>query len=165
MITLNVGGTLFTTTVATLIKYPDSMLAAMFNPESERPPAQKDSSGNYFIDRDPEPFRVILCFLRNARLPEDIVGCSLEQVGWEAIYFGLKELMRITGERKRAKEEEEMKQREAPKISPLEYEERALKLRHLKGVGWDLPSINNARKLVGKYEFKAVGLRRLGYED
>ena len=165
MITLNVGGTLFTTTVATLTQYPDSMLAAMFNPESGRPPAEKDGQGNYFIDRDPEPFRVILSFLRNAKLPEEIIGCTLEQLEWEATYFGLKELLSITGEMKRAKEEEKRREKEARKMSPLEYEERALKLRYLKGVGWDNPSLNNARKLVGKYESKAAELRRLGYTD
>ena len=36
------------------------MLAAMFDPQSERPPAMKDVNGNFFIDRDPKPFEVIL---------------------------------------------------------------------------------------------------------
>ena len=106
MISLNVGGTRFTTSVSTLTKQPNSMLASMFNPESDRPPAEKDDQGSYFIDRDPEPFRVILIFLRNGRLPEDIVGCSLEQVEWEADFFGLDELLKIINRRKKAKEEE-----------------------------------------------------------
>ena len=106
MISLNVGGTHFSTSVATLTKYPNSMLASMFNPESDRPPAEKDEQGSYFIDRDPEPFRVILSFLRNGRLPQDIVGCSLEQLEWEADFFGLEELLKIVRVRKKAKEEE-----------------------------------------------------------
>ena len=106
MISLNVGGTQFTTTVATLTKYPNSMLALMFNSESDRPPAEKDDQGSYFIDRDPEPLRIILIFLRNGRLPEDIVGCSLEQVEWEADFFGLEELLKIINRRKKVKEEE-----------------------------------------------------------
>ena len=36
------------------------MLAAMFDPKSKRPPAMKDDKGNFFIDRDPKPFEVIL---------------------------------------------------------------------------------------------------------
>ena len=36
------------------------MLAAMFDPQSERPPAMKDDNGNFFIDRDPKPFEVVL---------------------------------------------------------------------------------------------------------
>ena len=41
-------------------QYPDSLLAAMFDPKSERPPARKDSQGNFFIDGQPEPFELIL---------------------------------------------------------------------------------------------------------
>ena len=108
MIKLNVGGTLFTTTVATLTKYPDSMLAAMFNPESERPPAEKDDNGNFFMDRDPRAFEYILQFLRNARLPKEIVGCSIEQVEWEADYFSLQELLDIIGKRKDKEEREKV---------------------------------------------------------
>merc|ERR1712117_549841 len=119
LITLNIGGTNFTTTVATLTQYPDSMLAAMFDPESERPPAMKDDKGNFFIDRDPEPFRIILSFLRSARLPEDIVGCSIEEVEWEADYYGLKKLLKIIGERKK----------EEPKMSSLDCDERAAEIR------------------------------------
>ena len=40
LISLNVGGTVFTTTVATLTKDPDSMLAAMFR-SADLPPAKK----------------------------------------------------------------------------------------------------------------------------
>ena len=50
------------------IQYPESMLAAMFDPESERPPARKDDQGNFFLDGEPEPFKFILQFLRRGRL-------------------------------------------------------------------------------------------------
>ena len=106
VITLNVGGTLYTTTVATLTTgaASGSVLAATFDPESarlERLPARRDKEGNFFIYRDPEPFRVILGYLRNTRLPDDIVGCSLQQVQWEASYYGLDGLLKIIEERKK----------------------------------------------------------------
>ena len=41
IVTLDVGGTLFKTTLTTLRQYPGSMLAAMFDPSSGRPPAIK----------------------------------------------------------------------------------------------------------------------------
>ena len=63
VISLNVGGTIFVTSVATLTKDPNSMLAPMFGGATELPPARKDGHGNYFLDRDPEAFRVILTFL------------------------------------------------------------------------------------------------------
>ena len=63
VISLNVGGTIFVTSVATLTKDDNSMLAPMFGGSTELPPARKDGDGNYFLDRDPEAFRVILSFL------------------------------------------------------------------------------------------------------
>ena len=39
IVTLDVGGTLFSTTLTTLRQYPGSVLAAMFDPSSGRPPA------------------------------------------------------------------------------------------------------------------------------
>ena len=41
VMTLDVGGTLFKTTLTTLRQYPGSMLSAMFDPSSGRPPAMK----------------------------------------------------------------------------------------------------------------------------
>ena len=63
VISLYVGGTRFVTSVATLTKDDNSMLAPMFGGSTELPPARKDGDGNYFLDRDPEAFRVILSFL------------------------------------------------------------------------------------------------------
>ena len=65
VIKLNVGGQIYTTSLATLTKYSESMLGAMF---SGRFAAQKDSNGNYFIDRDGALFRYVLDFLRNGEL-------------------------------------------------------------------------------------------------
>ena len=125
VISLNVGGVIFTTSVTTLTHYPNSMLAAMFDMESERPPARKDGQGNFFIDRDHEPFRVILSFLRSTRLSEVIVGCTLEQLEWEADFFGLEELLKIIRERKKAEEEE---RKSAEQESPWECEEKAAEI-------------------------------------
>ena len=55
ILTLDVGGTIFRTTRATLVKYPSSMLGKLFDPASDLPPATM-ASGNYFIDRDPERY-------------------------------------------------------------------------------------------------------------
>ena len=41
VVTLDVGGTLFKTTLTTLRQYPGSMLAAMFDSSSGRPPAMQ----------------------------------------------------------------------------------------------------------------------------
>ncbi len=68
MINLNVGGYLFTTSLTTLLKYEDSMLAVMF---SGRHDIVKDENGRYFIDRDGKYFRYILNFIRSNDLPPE----------------------------------------------------------------------------------------------
>ena len=54
LIHLNVGGKRYTTTRATLMRYPESMLGAMFSGEL---PTSVDEHGCYFIDRDGPMFR------------------------------------------------------------------------------------------------------------
>ncbi|XP_043934742.1 BTB/POZ domain-containing protein KCTD6 isoform X4 [Protopterus annectens] len=75
-VTLNVGGHLYTTSISTLTRYPDSMLGAMFRGAF---PTARDSQGNYFIDRDGPLFRYILNFLRTSELtlPQDFKETDL----------------------------------------------------------------------------------------
>ncbi|XP_066277211.1 BTB/POZ domain-containing protein KCTD7-like [Branchiostoma lanceolatum] len=89
VVELNVGGTYFTTCLATLRKYPESMLATMF---SGRHRLARDKEGRYFIDRDGTYFKVVLDFLRTDDLP-DIPQNSLEHAYNEAQFYGLDPLM------------------------------------------------------------------------
>lgn len=61
VVSLNVGGVYFTTLRSTLLKYQNSMLAAMFSGRHEM---QVDSRGASFIDRNGTYFGYILEFLR-----------------------------------------------------------------------------------------------------
>ncbi|XP_028408907.1 uncharacterized protein LOC114531501 [Dendronephthya gigantea] len=63
---LNVGGQIFKTSLETLVKDPDSMLAAMFSERFDVKPDEED--GAYFIDRDGTHFRYILNYLRTGKL-------------------------------------------------------------------------------------------------
>ena len=93
-VTLDVGGTLFKTTLTTLRQYPESnMLAAMFNPESGTPPALQDANGAYLIDRNPKAFAAILNYLRTGELFESYDGITMGEVLSEARYFGLQGLV------------------------------------------------------------------------
>lgn len=65
IIDINVGGHVYTTSLASLTRYPDSMLGVMF---SGRRPVAKDSRGCFFIDRDGPMFRYVLNFLRSSKL-------------------------------------------------------------------------------------------------
>ena len=70
-IKLNVGGQHFTTSLQTLTKDPNSMLAAMFSGRFDMKPSE---DGSFFIDRDGTHFRFILNFLRTGKLtlPEGV---------------------------------------------------------------------------------------------
>lgn len=70
VINLNVGGYLFTTSLSTLTKYEDSMLAVMFSGRHE---ISRDENGRFFVDRDGKYFRYILNFIRSNDLPPDSV--------------------------------------------------------------------------------------------
>lgn len=100
LVTLNVGGKLYSTTLETLTRFPDSMLGAMFRGPQ---PALLDSCGNYFIDRDGKTFRHVLNFLRFGRLdlPEGYAELSLLRA--EADFYQirplLEQLRRIEAER------------------------------------------------------------------
>lgn len=84
IVDLNVGGQLYTTSLPTLSKDPQSILHAMFN-GSQRVP--KDSRGRYFIDRDGVLFRYILDFLRNFRLTLPDGFAEVDRLLVEAEHF------------------------------------------------------------------------------
>jgi len=65
IIDLNVGGHVYTTSLSSLTRFPDSMLGVMF---SGRRPVAMDSRGSFFIDRDGPMFRYVLNFLRSSKL-------------------------------------------------------------------------------------------------
>ena len=61
---LNVGGTIFETSLATLTSQPESVIGRMFQPGSPIPPAAKTEDGVYLIDACPRAFVVVLNYLR-----------------------------------------------------------------------------------------------------
>ena len=91
-INLNVGGTLFTTSLATLTRFPNTMLGAMF---SSRHELQKNAAGAYFIDRDGRHFHEILNFLRGpaAYDQNELPKRAKAELAKELDYYGLTELV------------------------------------------------------------------------
>ena len=103
LVRLNVGGTKYITTKATLRKYPDSMFGAMFR---ENIPLSTDGDGNYFIDRCGHIFQYILQFLRSGKLvlPKDF--CELELLQEEASFYQIKDLISTIKNHKSEKEDD-----------------------------------------------------------
>ena len=90
IVKLNVGGKRFTTSLQTLTKDPNSMLAAMF---SSRHEVQTTEDGFFFIDRDGTYFRFILNYLRNGELilPEGVT--FLAELEAEAKFYQVQGLL------------------------------------------------------------------------
>lgn len=85
-IVLDVGGSIFTTSITTLCGEPNSMLAVMFSGRFNIP---KDDKGVVFIDRDGEYFGNILHYLRTKNTPRIISDRELEHTLREAQYYQL----------------------------------------------------------------------------
>jgi len=97
IVKLNVGGTLFMTSLSTLVgNGSDHMLAAMFSGRHE---LKKQEDGSYFIDRDGTHFRYILNYLRGGSktLPDDkkVISELME----ECEFYQLEGLLRALKER------------------------------------------------------------------
>ena len=90
VVRLNVGGTIYTTTLDTLRSVPDSLFGRMFDPDISLGMVPTDEDGNIFFDRDPEVFRWVLDFLRrrgrSVGMPRQELRPLLRD---EADYFGL----------------------------------------------------------------------------
>ena len=87
---LDVGGQHFTTTVQTLTKDPNSMLAAMFSGKFERKPSE---DGSFFIDRDGTHFRFILNFLRTGKLTLPEGATFIKELEEEAEFYQIQGLV------------------------------------------------------------------------
>ncbi|KAG9272861.1 BTB/POZ domain-containing protein KCTD14 [Astyanax mexicanus] len=91
VVQLNIGGQLFSTTLGTLCKYPNSKLADMFSGPLK---LHKDREGRYFIDRDGTHFGLILQYLRTEELPSK----NLLELHREALFYDLKPLVKLLEE-------------------------------------------------------------------
>jgi len=91
LIRLNVGGERYTTTRATLTRYPHSMLGAMFSGTLS---TSIDEHGCFFIDRDGSMFRHVLNFLRSGRLSLPADFNQLDLLAIEADFFQVEELIK-----------------------------------------------------------------------
>ncbi|KAH7713858.1 BTB/POZ domain-containing protein KCTD17 [Aphelenchoides avenae] len=93
---LNVGGSIFVTRKETLSSSP--FFARILEADTRKPDA-KAGSATRFIDRDPDCFSVVLKFLRNGTLLPDR-NCNLDELRFEADFYGLDSLVKIIDETK-----------------------------------------------------------------
>jgi len=95
---LNVGGTVFATTITTLAKDPNSFLYRICHKTDDNLDSHKDNTGAYLIDRDPSYFGPILNYLRHGKLVLDR-NISEEGVLEEAEFYNITGLISLLKER------------------------------------------------------------------
>ncbi|XP_040895424.1 uncharacterized protein LOC121182868 [Toxotes jaculatrix] len=100
---IDVGGHMYTSSLATLTKYPESRIGRLF--DGSEPIVLDSLKQHYFIDRDGHMFRYILNFLRTSKLliPDDFKEYSLlyEEAGFFQLAPLQTELERWRTERER----------------------------------------------------------------
>lgn len=89
---IDVGGTMYTSSLATLTRFPESRIGRLFS--GSEPIVLDSLKQHYFIDRDGDVFRFILNFLRTCRLmlPEDFQ--DFPQLYEEARFYQLTPMLR-----------------------------------------------------------------------
>ncbi|XP_046577922.1 BTB/POZ domain-containing protein kctd15-like [Haliotis rubra] len=99
---IDVGGVIYTSSLETLTRFPDSRLAKMFN--GSIPIVLDSLKQHYFIDRDGKMFRYILNYMRCQRccLPEDFT--EWEQLLEESRFFELQGMVRDIEATRRSKQ-------------------------------------------------------------
>ena len=169
IVKLNVGGQLFTTTQATLQKYPYSMLGAMFNDSFN---LSVSDDGCHFIDRDGCLFIHVLNFLRCSALclPDDFK--HFDQLCLEADFYQIQPLIDQLEAMKMQRQEQLMDNRTSLEIIEVRYGTRAtmptsdscvkIIIAGRSDILYSLPFVNAQEKLGNKSEpdFREIELSR-----
>ncbi|KAM9320917.1 potassium channel regulatory protein [Gastrophryne carolinensis] len=95
VVTLNVGGTQFTTLASTLLRFPESKLAHMLHGGDRD---FRVVNGQYFVDRDGSLFSYILDYLRTSQLTLPISFSDYERLQREAEFYQIPELAEKLGQ-------------------------------------------------------------------
>lgn len=102
ILTINVGGTKYTTFMKTLTKYKESKLAKLCTDAQGDP---RDAEGNLFIDRDGDLFKYVLRFLQTGKLNLPERFSDTDALAVEASYYGLEQLKKEIEQYRRTRAE------------------------------------------------------------
>ncbi|ELT99957.1 hypothetical protein CAPTEDRAFT_19163 [Capitella teleta] len=94
---IDVGGSIYTSSLETLTKYPESRLAKMFN--GNIPIILDSLKQHYFIDRDGKMFRHVLNYMRTGRLSLPDNFTEIESLMEEAHFYEIAPMIRGLEER------------------------------------------------------------------
>jgi hypothetical protein len=130
IVTLNVGGSIYTTTLATLTSSGEGNYFSCLL--SDRFPTLRDANGNIFVDRDGKTFRYILNFLRTGALHVMAAAPSqaalvYSEILEEARFFSLLSLVDVLEQRIVDMEEHENTPKIDNVVTELQRLQRQLK--------------------------------------
>jgi len=83
---------MFSTSLATLTRYPDSYFGAMFSKQWNSKPG---ADGSYFIDKNPQVFHIILDYLRGEELDLELTPSEKRALLRDAQFYQLPDLVAI----------------------------------------------------------------------
>ncbi|XP_041454596.1 BTB/POZ domain-containing protein kctd15-like [Lytechinus variegatus] len=117
---IDVGGQIYTSTLETLTKFPESRLSKLFT--GHIPIILDSLKQHYFIDRDGHLFRYILNFMRTSRLllPGDFT--EVEALYEEARYYNLTPMMEALEQMKSSEESSKTTQEKREKAPVIKVE-------------------------------------------
>ena len=143
---LDIGGTLFKTTAATLARHPDTFFAAL---------AQNaiDATAPLFIDRDPTHFRHLLNYLRSGVVTAPVDERGQRELLAEAEFYGLRNFARVL----RAPELDLTRHLDAATLAERDEEAR-IRGRHAAGARADGRRPGKYEGLVDVFQTHAGGL-------
>lgn len=113
---LNIGGQYFVTTKTTLCKNAHSFFYKLLQDDpSVSLMTDKDDSGAYLIDRDPQYFPPILNYLRHGKL---VIEKNLIEEGVleEAEFYNIQELINLVKERIKERDEKKSTQQNVKRV-------------------------------------------------
>eukprot|EP00927_Polykrikos_kofoidii_P020754 TRINITY_DN19890_c0_g1_i1.p1 TRINITY_DN19890_c0_g1~~TRINITY_DN19890_c0_g1_i1.p1 ORF type:complete len:224 (-),score=47.83 TRINITY_DN19890_c0_g1_i1:195-866(-) len=131
VVSLNIGGVLFSVAEESLARDPNSMLAAMFAATNQCQPAAKDEHGAFIVVRSPEMFYYVFRYLRQEALElQELTEVGLKKLLVECDFYQLLGLKRaVQGESICRRQAE---QQHARRISILEQEKRTIEQENLR---------------------------------
>jgi hypothetical protein len=102
-IRLNIGGTIFVTSLDTMMLEQNTFFSAMFSEEFHQQP---DQDGEYYVDRDPAYFPIILNHMRGVDVKKKLAGLHLWEkslIQQEVEFYQIESMKSLVGLVKKAR--------------------------------------------------------------
>ncbi|XP_071526713.1 BTB/POZ domain-containing protein KCTD1 isoform X2 [Panulirus ornatus] len=152
---IDVGGSIYTSSLETLTRYPESRLARLFN--GSIPIVLDSLKQHYFIDRDGKMFRHILNYMRHGKmlLPDDFADHDL--LLEEARYFEIDGLVKQVEEMKKTRHDSRALQSSTSSASSLSSSSPSHSMSHASSLRHK-PLVNGIKREDDTHGYDVIAL-------